>query len=768
MLREFLANERVVLVEGIGGIGKTQLVLETLQDFQEKPLVWVDVESYRNLRDLKLALLTSVIQENRESMASTSIFDLLNKRPLLIILDGLDRIQSYDSDNTIDFLNELVTLTSEPTFVITSQIELRLNCRFSKIVVPALSESESREVLRIGCENHHNICALEDDIKWLISFAQGHTLCLHIIVGLLRYYKNSEYVVEQIRLAGSEALKDPTRETQNRSTSLNACLTAAYECLSHEQKRLLQYVSNFPAGCMEHRVRNWQSNEYALNVAELQRLFFIEIRHDEILGINRLFLLNPVKQFIRQQWKKQAYREAAEIQLEVAKSVMMEVSFLDYKYFETSTEVRDLQYGLIRVSLEFSNFIQALRYAEWLAERRESAEKNTDECLDIIAGITFALSKYLFISGLLKEGIYIIEPGIIALERLKRFREAATQCVMVANMRARIHDYAGEVETTERLVSLSNRTSDPRIIALAALALGGINQRARRLSEAAEYFRTAIDYFRKPAADDDDVDDERYYTGMFGMSLKCLGEIYEAWNKPQDALQYHLEALECVKSIGDHTNLGSIYHQLGNCYAELGQTDKSVWAYRQALTSFLQVGYSQFISNAMGEMGKVVADAKIFDAEMDKFLTGEVVSAGLNDIAADVNLLISTPQRTIEDDVMMLSKLFGIVKLISFSSNARMLHEWAQEFETDIVKPVLLKGSEQNNLQQELFIECLSLTINLAKLIGELSVSDEGYSQRYVNRLRRHCELMSTVWRSSRSNEWLAALLRYHCGYTVT
>ena len=230
--------------------------------------------------------------------------------------------------------------------------------------------------------------------------------------------------------------------------------------------------------------------------------------------------------------------------------------------------------------------------------------------------------------------------------------------------------------------------------------------------------------------------------------------------RPQEALVFHLEALECITKIGDHTNLGSVYHQIGNCYGDLGDVAKSVFAYKEALRSFLQLGYKQYISNTMGEMGKVVAEGEGFDADLDEFLSEEVLTAGLQDMRAEVELLIETDHRPIVDDVMMLSKLLGIVKLISFTANAGMLKDWAQAFGNEIVAPLLATEFEQDELQHESFRRFLDLIINVAYTVGHTTLSDDQYSEEHVFRLCVVCDLLDRSIHWSRPFEWLAALLR--------
>src|SRR6266404_2763255 len=436
ILKEHLDKERVVVIAGIGGIGKTQLTLQALKLTSDIETIWLDVESYGNLDDLQIALVSSLVKEGRQAEASVTLFDELDECPLRIVLDGLDRISLADWDRTIDFLNELLQLTRRPAIVITTQVELdELPTSFYRLNITHLSSLDSEELIRMGCLDRSGISISKKDIDWIVSFCEGHPLSLRLVLGLLGYYKDSRVVTQRLREAGTDELKDPVRKRQKRSTSLEVCLMAAYACFNTDQCRLLQFVSNFPAGCLELRASDWQqSDDFHSNLAELRRFFFIELRTDEWVSANRLHLLNPVREFIRKVWMHRAYKEAASIQLEAANRLMAEAVVLGYQYLETSTNAEDLQYGLLRIESELPNFIQALRYAELGARRQKELKTDAKPYIELVAAISYSLQRYFFIRGFLKEGAELANVGINALEELGRFSSVASQYVMLSNL----------------------------------------------------------------------------------------------------------------------------------------------------------------------------------------------------------------------------------------------------------------------------------------------------------------------------------------------
>jgi tetratricopeptide (TPR) repeat protein len=773
VLAERLSDQRLVIVEGVGGIGKTQLVLRALQQLDDNlPTLWLDVESYASFEDLRLALLTSLLRAGIP-IHGESFFDALAQQPLRIVLDGLDRMPQAEWDQVIDFLKDLIELTERPKVVVTTQIEISYPAAAAcKLNLLPLTPADSDQLLHSSCAGARGLSIEEEHIGWLASFCEGHALSLNITAGLLHYYKQSEAVVERLKAFGAPELRDPVRQGQRRSTSLEACLLAAYSCFSAGQKRLLRYVSNFPAGCMEMQAARWSgAGDYHPLLAELRRFFFVEVRPDGWFAVNRLHTLNPVRQFVLSRWAAEDPEDAAATRLEVAGELAAEASMLNLEYFERGAEAEELKYGLLRVEVELPNFINALRFAEGMLVEAESAGGGDGECLEIVSSMSFALSKYLFVRGLLTEGASFVESGAVAAEKLGKVRLAATQYMMLANMQARMHDYRGHELTVGKAFILARRTGDPRIGAMAAMGAGDLAKIHGRYAEAARHYDAAASYFRRALQDMavgySGDDDTRYYTGMLGLTLASLGEVYWRMRRPGEALPYLLEALDYVSQIEDHTNLGAVYHELGNCYAELGDVTKAVAAYKEALGSFYQLGYRQYISNAMGEMGKTIAEEGYFPEWLEASLPEDMLSEGLEDVRQDIELLLDRWDRPVEDDVKLLGKVFGIVKLISFTTKAGMLKDWAKRLGDEVVAPLLAADFDDPDRQHESFRRILQYITSLAFYIGEISVGDEQYTEEQVFRLCLVCDLLN-CWPASKPFEWLAALLRHRKIYPET
>lgn len=767
-LRDQLRAERFVILEGVGGIGKTQLLVNALQQLDDLPTVWFDVESYQTLQDLQLAILSALMKEGVTVDSATSLFDVLDTQQLRIVFDGLDRVPADESDTVTDFLNDMIRHTREPRLVVTTQIEMGgLGGGAHRFIVPPLSPSASGRLIASDCGQAGGPSLDEGDAEWLMTFCDGHALSLRLVVGLLRYYKKSSVVVERLNAAGAGEMKEHGRKEQKRSSSLRVCLGAAYSCFDHGQKRLLGYLSSYPAGCVELLARGWQvAGDYNGDVAELRRFFFVEVRPDGLLKADRLHLLNPVREFVKGEWEKGAGEEGASIQLDACQHLMSLALLLNHEFLEKGVRPAQAQYGLLRLESELPNFLEALKYAEEVARERKAGRADAEQYYEMIAGFTRGLSKYCFVRGFLAQGMPIIVSGLKALKELKLHREMATQLMMLANMQARMHDREGHTQTVGALVELTGELDDDRIFALASLGIGDMLKHEGKFSEAAAAYERATEHFREELseeASDPAGDEERYLTGMLALALTSLAEVHHRLKQPQEAIRYGLEAVNYIQKVGDQTNLGVIWHELGNSYAESGEMTKAVEAYQRALISFLELGYREYVGNAICEMGEAVVEGG-FIPELDSVLTENVLRVVLADVKEYVGRIAMRSGEIFADDGSPMRKLFGTIKLVSFTDQVWMLKEWSDEIGEEVYDSLVAALEDNYDQRRAAFTECLFRVISIAKWLGKISSEGVNYTDEQLFVLCGLCHDLASVWVVSKPFDWLAAFLNHRGG----
>lgn len=772
LLNQSIENkDRLIIIEGIGGIGKTQLLSKTLSGISDVLTIWFDVESYQSFGDLKLSILQTLSTEGIISHPAGSIFEELCEQSVRLVFDGLDRISKIEWDQARDFFHNLIELTEKPQIIITTQVEFSiLNTNNFVLSLTPLTKSESKDLIRSGCKLDANkIQMKEAEIEELVRFCEGHALTLYIVIGLLRYFKNSQVVVARLHTTGAAELIDPTRTQQIRQTSLFLCLQTAYNCFNHEQKRLLQYISNFPGGCRVIYTKHFQdTSAHHINLAELKRFFFVESYMDW-WDQERLKLLNPIKQFVRHNWQVHFHEEAASIQKQVNISIMLQAVVIASKHV-TSGRTENVQEGLARIDYDFPNYISAFRYAETGVKYGLETGKSTEEYLRIISGLGQALSQYFFIRGAFEQGVIIIESAINASKQLGEYNLTATLYEFLASYQNRIHDIDGLQETATSLLSLAEETSDQYISAQASMTLGDVANRYQRLVESIEHYESAAEFYRNIMRANEEkpmnhhqTQDKRSIAAKLGEALVSIGRSYNDLNKPDKARIYLEEALKYIRQSKNRINYGVIYHQLGNCYSDLGDLNKAMLAYRKALELFVRLGYKEYISNSMGEMGHIVVDLNL-RPESEFVFTRDIIALCLDDTAYSIKKALEANPDLTSIHLNALHKLFGVIKLISYTNHADMLQVWSDNLYKEMVK--LFQESNMSRKHDELitfFFHYLRLILSLGVDIGKINATDKGYTNERIAELCCLCENFGNYgWSAFKPYEWVAALLRYH------
>src|SRR5665647_260012 len=97
-LTKAMEFNRLVIIEGLGGVGKTELLLEALDNVKyHNPVIWINVESVDNLSNL-FVLLKSAISQHYGINVSNSILDSLREVSVTLIFDSIEKLLLNERD----------------------------------------------------------------------------------------------------------------------------------------------------------------------------------------------------------------------------------------------------------------------------------------------------------------------------------------------------------------------------------------------------------------------------------------------------------------------------------------------------------------------------------------------------------------------------------------------------------------------------------------------------------------------------------------------
>ena len=93
-----------------------------------------------------------------------------------------------------------------------------------------------------------------------------------------------------------------------------------------------------------------------------------------------------------------------------------------------------------------------------------------------------------------------------------------------------------------------------------------------------------------------------------GAWLGNLGNCYADLGQTRRAIEFYEQALAIAREIGDRRGEGTDLGNLGICYADLGQTRRAIEFYEQALAIAREIGDRRGEGNRLGNLGNRYAD----------------------------------------------------------------------------------------------------------------------------------------------------------------
>lgn len=249
-----LSTERLVVLTGPGGIGKTRLavrVAEQAKDRFPQGIWFVDLAPVSEAEQVTSALLRSLGLRGEPARTATEIAqDYLRNRAAHLIIDNCEHLL----ESCARLVESLLTVCNELRILATSREPLHAMGE-TVYVVPRLSarEGTESEAVRLFVDRARAALASfqpgpEDIgcIRDVCERLEGIPLAIEIAAGTVRMMSVKEMVPRlnrQLRLFGARS-----QAAHARHRTLDAAIRWSYDLLSAEEKTLLQRLSIFVGG----------------------------------------------------------------------------------------------------------------------------------------------------------------------------------------------------------------------------------------------------------------------------------------------------------------------------------------------------------------------------------------------------------------------------------------------------------------------------------------------------------------------------------------
>lgn len=747
-------TKRRIGIRGIGGIGKTQLLLHALASLEEDAeVLWISVDGFESAAGLEVAL-RSVGLGGGSLRRGPAQGDPLSDADF-IVFDGIEAVPPEELEKVEEVLAAANAPSPKARFVFTSQVELHwLDLDFDLELEP-LSEAASLEVLTGASGSNREYLENESaQAEWLLSFSAGHPLSLRIIGGLVNFFKSAETVARRLQESGAQQLVNPTRKQQTKATSLEVCLAAAYQALTPAQKRLLFVISHCPAGCYAAILRSWHDlgvEDLSFTMAEVGRWHLVSTE-GRGQSFERLFMLSPVRSYFQQALPKEDNASAEELTFALVHKIATWAYYLDIEHIQAG----DVAHGMARFTEEFANFNHVFDLS--VAHGKDNVEYLTETAM-----LASALQVFCFLSGLSRRGIEIMRRGAEAAIGIGDIRLATDTLLHLQSLAHRVGDRDEIKRSADAIDQLAQGSTDPNVIGNAAMARGVLANCLDQPEEAEREFERACNQYEKSQVGDVPEDAPAWVKSndrMLALALMERASIFEHSSRADQALPIYERALGLMVKTQDAVNYGAVLHQMGNCYCYLRQLDRAYESYLDAAKRFADISAAIHFSNSISEIGFVLLDYQP-DAELAAEFPREVLEYGLYDVLDECVAALTSDVFSAQECIRLVRKIFGVAILVSFSPHNGLLGTFVEEMRELVLRPVL--AFDEGRHLRENGVPLMHLDVTLA-LIGSVSGSAQTPGSIAVLDEIAHLAALcyrqyDYAWRIFRLFDWLALYL---------
>jgi tetratricopeptide (TPR) repeat protein len=672
-LIEALRAGRSTIVTGVGGIGKTQLLLQGLHKAGlGRPIFWIDAEAYRSAADIQFEL-QALVTRNEDACSETDVAKRLDSLQACVVFDGVDRALD-DLDAFEDLLSSLLDATLFTQFVLTSQVPLYGIDFDTRLRIGRLDYSASKKLLDRASQSDRLVT--NENCGALLEFCDGHALTVRIAAALRDYYGGAARALDAIRSGGVDKISFPTRRANRASTSLQLCLRAAYEALTDDARELLWALSESPAGILTHYLEGgWlELIDPIESLGELRRWHLIEIAQNQY-ELTRTKVLNPIRAFATEAARTNESERYGSVIDRLSLAHQMMVAVLETKY----SSADDTPYVVDRYEQEIPNFLRLLELAR---SNRENTVLGSRAL-----SITRAMMRYFFVRRLPEQGARAMNHAAELAIEIGESNAASALILQLVSLAARACDPELLEAGYELAKQLERQSNDTGTKADIALCRAVVARDKGNYADAEKFARSAYASYcrqlRTTIANRDEI--TRREGGEIHLideihndishALELIGFLHLHQERYAEAKKVYYHALRHERGSSVGVNRGQTLHQIGNCECNLGRFSEATMLYIEAAETFRFVGMEEYLSNAIGELGFALLDVQ--EDERLLFPHKDTVRDALSDVVNDIGRTFD-PDNSIDHAraIVVLRKSFGCIILSSLSGYGDILGEF--------------------------------------------------------------------------------------------
>ncbi|WP_334923965.1 tetratricopeptide repeat protein [Nostoc sp.] len=625
--RAFRQNH-LVLVQGMGGVGKTELAAgfaRWLNDTQGRTggMFFTSFEQGTGLsqviNQIGRALGGDKFSQMMPEQQDAVVRQYLQTNPCLLIWDNFEPVNGFPTGNepllSEEERNKLKRFLKElrggkSWVLITSRHEeVWLDCGYSLINLRGLSQADAQELAAkilqtVGVERKN----LPAEYLELLKLLGGHPLSLRVVLPHLKT-QTPVQLIEALR-RGLDTFSG--QEEEGREKSLTVSLDYSFAKLSERTRQHLPFLALFSERVDAHWLHSFSEspdNEFgqAYRAAfreNLQKADWLQILNEaaaagivEYLG-ESIYKIHPaLPWYLRQQLNTITSQEVIN---ELEKKLLIFYAYLAAKYDRELISNAELATFVLRV--EEPNLLQNLRLAE---HQQEWAYAQS--ILQALGEVYKRIGRKHEFKSLRQRTLKHI--GIHLTDAKAKGEDALDFWMYLqsvdANEATQSVDLEGARKIYQEILDELIAVHDPSVndkIAIANYNLGTVAEKQRQFDVAIDYSNKALKIF-----------EDAGYLYNAAHQYDQLGRIAEKQRQFDVAVDYSNKALKIFEDAGDLYNAAREYHQLGRIAEKQRQFDEAIDYSNKALKIFEDAGYLYNVAREYHQLGRVAEEQRQFD-----------------------------------------------------------------------------------------------------------------------------------------------------------